>query len=133
MSVGNLREKYRTRASECGDSRERKNHAVRRRRGDSERSGIRNRWRRTRRERTTREKIVTQRDRTRGSSGFSRDVTAPAAGGRRPASPYENTRPVLRPNWLSPGASSCSRRKRTFLGYHAVPSFFSSHPFEAGY
>lgn len=83
MSVGNLREKYRTRASECDDSRERKNHAVRRRRGDSERSGIRNRWRRTRRERTTREKIVTQRDRTRGSSGFSRDVTAPAAGGRR--------------------------------------------------
>jgi hypothetical protein len=88
-----------------------------------ERSGILN-WSRHTREGTTREKIVTQRDRSRGWSGFSRDVTAPAAGGRRPASPYENTRPVLRPNWLSPGALSCSRRKQTFLGYHAVPSFF---------
>lgn len=69
---------------------------------------------------------MTQRDRTRGSSGFSRDVTAPAAGGRRPASPYENTRPVLRPNWLSPGASSRSRRKQTFLRLTRRSVFFFS-------
>lgn len=53
------------------------------------------------------------------------------AGGRRPASPYENTRPVLRPNWLSPGASSRSRRKQTFLRLprRSVFFFFPQPPF----
>lgn len=99
---------------------------VRRRRGGSERgdrptirtrSGIRNRSRRTRRE-----KIVTQRDRTRGWSGFSRDVTAPAAGGLRLP-----TRTLVRFLGLigcRPAPRLVHEESRPFYGYHAVPSFF---------
>lgn len=141
MFVENLREKYRalrTRASESRDSREGKNHAVRRRGVGGER-----RDRPT--IRTVRNvKLVASHSR-KNDAREDGDAKGPnsrlewlfqgcnGAGGRRSASPYENTRPVLRPNWLSPGALSCSRRKQTFLGYHAAPSFFSSHPFEAGY
>lgn len=65
---------------------------------------------------------MTQRDRTRGSSGFSRDVTAPAAGGLRLP-----TRTLVRFLGLigcRPAPRLVHEESRPFYGYHVVPSFF---------